>query len=197
MKEVSWRECGGCLCVIGSRALPSGVCIPVEFLLTHTAKLLQKLEEVKAKLYTDESIDERVQTTPEEGQTLRGICSQHKCDIIVAIFSSSTCCNRGGQEQDDVVRNLGDEKNSHHSQNDLDGLVPFKVSSLAKSLNDARITEAHNQERKDEGQSNLTGLDANFQLGVILVRKAAGVVAEVCVSHFWDGKDQCHHPDNS
>ncbi len=90
---------------------------------------------------------------------------------------------------------MADQKDSYHRENHLDGLIPFKVTSLAKGLDNATVTEAHDQEWKGKTQNNLARLEADAELVRIAGVRGAGVVVDSGVFHFWYGEDQCHHPD--
>ncbi len=166
-ESASRRECGGGLGVNGPRAPPPVAGIQIETLVANAAQLLHKLQEVMTKLYTNEGIDEGVQAAPQKGHTLGDVSGIEEPVVIAAVFGSSLYCDNCSPKKDQVVGHLGDQEDSDHSEDHLDCLIPFKVTSLAKGLNDAAVTDAHDQEWKDKSQNNLAGLDADAQFVLV------------------------------
>lgn len=115
----------------------------------------------------------------------------------MAVLGSSLCCDNCAQKQDHVIRCLEDQEDGDHSKDHLDGLIPFKVTSVVKGPEDAAVAEGHNQERKHKTQSNLTRLDGDTKRVRVAGERGAGVVIDGGVHHFWYGEDQGQHPDQS
>lgn len=84
---------------------------------------------------------------------------------------------------------MADQEDDDHNQNHLDGLIAFKVTSLTKGLDDAAVTQAHGQERKDKGQNNLARLDGDAERVRNAGVRGAGVVDDSGVLHIWYGED--------
>lgn len=100
-------------------------------------------------------------------------------------------------KQDHVIRRLEDQEDSDHSENHLDGLIPFKATSIVKGPEDAAVAEGHKQERKDKTQSNLSSLDGDTKWVSGAGERGAGIVIDGGVHHFWHREDQGQHPDQS
>lgn len=116
--------------------------------------------------------------------------------LIVTVLGSPSCCNHRIPEQDHVIRDLTDQEDGYHRENHLYGLIPLKVTSLAKGPDNAAVTEAHDQEWQRKSQNNLACLDADAELVRAARVRGAGVVIDVGERHIWYGEDQCRHPNN-
>lgn len=146
-----------------------------------------------AELHSYKSIDEGVQATPEKGHALGDIGGVEQTDVVVTVLSTPLRRDDCGPKQDQVVGHLTQQEDGHHCQNHLNGLVPLKVTSLAEGLHDAAVAEAHNEERKNESQNNLAGLDA--QLVRASGERCAGFVGDGGVHQIRYGEDERRDPD--
>lgn len=164
--------------------------------MAHAAPVLQQLQQVVAELDPDKRVDDGVEAAPEEGQALRDVGGVQQIFFVAAAVGSSLCRDERTPKENQVVRNLAEEENGDHGQDDLDGLVALKVLSLTEGLDDAAVAEAHDQERGGKGQNDLTDLDDDAQLVVVAGVRRARVVVDSGVLHFWHREDQRHHPDH-
>lgn len=64
---------------------------------------------------------------------------------------------RGLDHQEAIVRQLGEDKHSHHSEDDPQGLVFFKAPGLQQGANDDGVAENHDQQGKAEAHTDLQG----------------------------------------
>lgn len=148
------------------------------------------------KLHTDKGINKGVKAAPQEGHTLSDISGIHENVIIVAVLKYPLSCDHSAPKQDQVVRHLADQEDSHHSKNHFDSFIPFKVASLAKGLDNAAVTKAHDQEWNGKSHDNLACLDADTERVRTAGIRGAGVVIDGGVNHFGNGEEQCHHPND-
>lgn len=149
------------------------------------------------KLHTDEGVDKGVQAAPHEGHALGDVTGVEEPVLVVAVFSSSLCCEYCVPKQDQVIGHLAYQEDSDHSENHLDGFIAFKVTSLAKGLHNAAVTEAHDQEREGKSQNHLARLDGYTEQVTSARESGTCVVNDSGVLNFRYGEDQCQHPDDN
>lgn len=148
------------------------------------------------KLDANKSVDDRVQTAPEEGQALRDVSGVQQIVLVAAVLGSPAHCKQRTPKQNHVKRHLADEENGDHGQDDLDGLISLEVMSSAEGLDDVAVAEGHDQEREDKGQNDLGDLDDDTEpVGAAGVRRA-GLAIDSGVQHLRHREDQRHHPDD-
>lgn len=68
---------------------------------------------------------------------------------------------------------------------------------MTEGLDDPVVAHTHDDEREDEGDDYLAGLDGDAELVLTAAVKGARFVVDGGVPHFRYGEDERHHPDDN